>query len=124
MFYFSNQWACPDKSEVNSTGLGQRLSVDLPWLAIYKQLSQHGPVGQERVASSPGDGHCLLNFVCSSWQSQLRHLPPTSVHDVKQRLFIQTVSNPEINTPFIIPSTNSALISGLKAYSLNCQLKH
>lgn len=71
------------------------------------------------IQQSRGDGHCLLYSVCSSWNNQFRNQPVLDYHKLKSEFYIETITNVNIYSSFLVPATTSNLIHGLKHYVLH-----
>ena len=73
------------------------------------------------ISKSPGDGHCLLHSVLSSWRNQLPHKPPKDLdlEHIKAHVYIETVQNPGDYAPFLSQGSNLQLFKGLSQYLLH-----
>ena len=86
-------------------------------LSIMK-LSEALDNGGLTIVPSPGDGHCLLHSVVSSYESQLPHLPLLTIEDLKARIFIETVNHLNEYTSFLVAPLNepSYMMHQLRVY--------
>ena len=73
------------------------------------------------IVRSPGDGHCFLHSLVTSWNKQCPHLPSIALKEVKQSLNDETVLNADHYAPFLIPPNLAALMKGLHSYLLSRQ---
>jgi len=83
-------------------------------MALCETLANRGFM----INRSIGDGHCLIHYLRSSWNSQLSHLPAINVEHIKAKIFIETVENPKEYVPFLNPGSNLELFSGLRQFLL------
>ena len=70
---------------------------------------------------SPGDGHCLLHSLVTSWNSQLvpyHGYNPVNLETLKSMIFLETINNAYSCLPFVEDLRRVNLISGLKLYLL------
>ena len=72
-----------------------------------------------RILRSPGDGHCLLYSLVSSWTNQLPQFSPIDLELVKSHIFIQPVQNADQYLPFLQPTNRVSLFVGLRSYLIN-----
>ena len=68
---------------------------------------------------APGDGHCLLHSVITSWNKQLSTLPPLNMERIKSSIFLETIHNSDRYLPFCDPPTSKSLIKGMRKYLLS-----
>ena len=71
------------------------------------------------ILTSPGDGHCILHSVVSSFRQQLPHLPGISMDYVVTALSNETISNSEYYLPFTEDLSIIALRRGLRLYIMD-----
>ncbi len=64
-----------------------------------------------RILRSPGDGHCIIYGVCSSWTGQLYPTPAIDPEHIKSHIFIETVNTVDQYVPFIQPANRLSLIT-------------
>ncbi len=72
-----------------------------------------------KIWTSPGDEYCLLYSVCSAWSNQVPHLPKLDTEHIKSKIFIETVDNAELYTPFLLHENRSNLFVGLRSYLIS-----
>ena len=70
------------------------------------------------ILPSPGDGHCLLHSVVSSYKNQLPHLPLLTIEGLKARIFIETANHLNEYTSFLVAPLNepSYMMRQLRVY--------
>lgn len=66
------------------------------------------------IVQSPGDGHCLLHSVVSSWKQQFSCLPPIDLECIRALIFIEAISRSARYTPFL--ENSGSFITGLRKY--------
>lgn len=71
-----------------------------------------------QIKKSPGDGHCLLHSICSSWHSQLPSKIHVTIESLKSGVFIETVLHADQYKPFL-QLHSSSLYTGLRSYILD-----
>ena len=71
------------------------------------------------ILTSPGDGHCSLHSVLSSYGHQLPHLPGISMDYVITALSNETISDSEYYLPFTEDLSIIALRRGLRSYIMD-----
>lgn len=69
-----------------------------------------------KLLKSPGDGHCLMHSVVSSWNQQLQRRDIT-LHCLMSKIFIETVINTDLYLGFVSPATK--LFTSLRRYLIN-----
>lgn len=70
------------------------------------------------VVPSPGDGHCLIHSVNTSWRNQIHHKPPMDNDAIKALVFTETVSHADQYLPFTEDCSVASLMHGLHTYLL------
>ena len=68
---------------------------------------------------SPGDGHCLLHSVVTSWNRQLPACPSINLEKLKSSIFIETVNNIDKYIPFHEPPETNSMLKGMRKYLLS-----
>ena len=54
-----------------------------------------------KLLRSPGDGHCLLHSMVSSWNSQLPSYKAISMDSIKADVFVETIKNADAYDPYM-----------------------
>lgn len=108
-----------------STRRGKRRKLQLSGSAVINTISEaHTPPihphdrSSWKIKISPGDGHCLLYSVHSSWNHQIPHLPRIDMEKIKSSIFVETVKNCDYYLPFTDNMSKTSLLKGMRLYLL------
>ena len=83
--------------------------------ALHSTLSSLGMV----LIKSPGDGHCLIHSIKTSWCQQFPNLRPIDCESIKSKIFVETITHANHYANFLEPVSKFEVLQSLKFYLLS-----